>query len=43
MGESESGFGRLVAIRHAAQMSATPARWVHPSAPLGSHAPAWTT
>ncbi|HWX50384.1 MAG TPA: CoA transferase [Roseomonas sp.] len=42
MEESESGFGRLSAIRHAAQMSETPARWARPAMPLGSHAAAWT-
>ncbi len=39
--ESESGFGRLRAIRHAAQLSETPARWERPSVPLGSHPPRW--
>ncbi|WP_193369267.1 CoA transferase [Pelagibius marinus] len=39
--ESESGFGRLRAIRHAAQLSETPARWKRPSMPLGSHPPRW--
>ncbi|MDJ0386698.1 CoA transferase [Roseomonas sp. E05] len=39
--ESESGFGRLRAIRHAARMSATPARWEAPAMPLGSHEAAW--
>ena len=38
---SESGFGRLTAVRHAAQLSETPARWGRPSMPLGSHAPEW--
>ncbi|MXP63672.1 CoA transferase [Roseomonas sp. M0104] len=40
--DSESGFGRLSAIRHAAQMSATPARWAVPPMPLGSHEPVWS-
>ena len=35
------GFGRLTAVRHAAVMSETPPRWARPSAPLGTHAPAW--
>jgi crotonobetainyl-CoA:carnitine CoA-transferase CaiB-like acyl-CoA transferase len=38
---SDSGFGRLTAVRHAAQLSATPARWALPSVPLGTHPPAW--
>ncbi|MBI5719276.1 MAG: CoA transferase [Burkholderiales bacterium] len=41
MEESASGFGRLVAVRHAARLSATPAKWVRPSMPPGSHPPAW--
>jgi crotonobetainyl-CoA:carnitine CoA-transferase CaiB-like acyl-CoA transferase len=39
--ETESGFGRLAAIRHAADMAETPARWARPSVPLGTHAPEW--
>ena len=39
--ESDSGFGRLIAVRHAAQLSATPAHWALPSVPLGTHAPQW--
>ena len=39
--EQDSGFGRLTAIRHAAQLSETPARWARPSMPLGAHLPAW--
>lgn len=39
--ESDSGFGRLRAVRHAAQLSETPARWERPSMPLGSHPPRW--
>ena len=38
---SESGFGRLEAVRHAAQLSRTPARWDLPSMPLGSHKGGW--
>jgi crotonobetainyl-CoA:carnitine CoA-transferase CaiB-like acyl-CoA transferase len=38
---SESGFGRLEAIRHAALLSRTPARWDLPSMPLGSHKGGW--
>jgi crotonobetainyl-CoA:carnitine CoA-transferase CaiB-like acyl-CoA transferase len=41
MEETPSGFGRLTAVRHAAVMSETPARWQRPSVPLGTHAPAW--
>jgi crotonobetainyl-CoA:carnitine CoA-transferase CaiB-like acyl-CoA transferase len=39
--EHDSGFGRLTAIRHAAQLSETPARWARPSMPLGAHLAAW--
>ncbi len=39
--ESDSGFGRLTTVRHAAVMSETPPRWARPSVPLGTHAPAW--
>jgi crotonobetainyl-CoA:carnitine CoA-transferase CaiB-like acyl-CoA transferase len=36
-----SGFGELVALRHAARFSETSARWVRPSMPPGSHAAVW--
>ncbi|CAM3149624.1 CoA transferase [Cupriavidus taiwanensis] len=36
-----SGFGMLTVVRHAAQLSETPARWALPSEPLGTHAPEW--
>jgi crotonobetainyl-CoA:carnitine CoA-transferase CaiB-like acyl-CoA transferase len=36
-----SGFGSLRAIRHAAQLSRTPAFWSRPAMPLGSHPPQW--
>ena len=36
-----SGFGPLQAIRHAAQMSRTPAFWSRPAMPLGSNPPEW--
>jgi crotonobetainyl-CoA:carnitine CoA-transferase CaiB-like acyl-CoA transferase len=36
-----SGFGSLQAIRHAAQLSRTPAFWSRPSMPLGSHPAQW--
>ncbi|MFB9156338.1 CoA transferase [Chromobacterium violaceum] len=39
--ERDSGFGRLLAVRHAARMALTPARWDLPSMPLDSHAPGW--
>jgi crotonobetainyl-CoA:carnitine CoA-transferase CaiB-like acyl-CoA transferase len=39
--ESDSGFGRLQAIRHAAVMSDTPVGWDRPSVPLGTHPAAW--
>jgi hypothetical protein len=39
--ESPSGFGRLLAVRHAAELGATPARWERPTMPLGTHPPEW--
>ena len=39
--ESDSGFGRMRATRHAARLQATPTRWDLPAMPLGSHAPVW--
>ena len=39
--QAASGFGSLSAIRHAAQLSRTPAFWSRPSMPLGSHPPRW--
>jgi crotonobetainyl-CoA:carnitine CoA-transferase CaiB-like acyl-CoA transferase len=39
--EVDSGFGRLRVLRHAAQFSATPARWSRPAMPPGTHPPAW--
>jgi len=39
--ESESSFGRLSAVRHAARLSATPAQWARPAVALGTHAPLW--
>ncbi len=38
---TDSGFGRLSALRHAAQLSATPASWERPSMPPGTHPLAW--
>ncbi|TMH04965.1 MAG: CoA transferase [Betaproteobacteria bacterium] len=43
MEESDSGFGRLLAVRHAGRLSHTPPRWQRPSMPLGSDAPRWIT
>jgi crotonobetainyl-CoA:carnitine CoA-transferase CaiB-like acyl-CoA transferase len=40
--EMPSGFGRLTAVRHAAEMSETPPHWTRPSVPLGTHAPGWS-
>jgi len=39
--DHDSGFGRLTTVRHAAILSQTPARWVRPSVPLGTHPPIW--
>ena len=36
-----SGFGPLTALRHAAQLSRTPARWDRPAVPLGTHSARW--
>jgi len=36
-----SGFGELVALRHAARFSETPAGWLRPSMPPGSHPASW--
>ena len=38
---SDSGFGRLAALRHSAQLQRTPAEWVRPSMPPGSDPPRW--
>jgi len=38
---SASGFGKLIAVRHSAQLSRTPAAWTRPSMPPGSHPPQW--
>jgi crotonobetainyl-CoA:carnitine CoA-transferase CaiB-like acyl-CoA transferase len=37
----DSGFGRLQAVRPSARFSHTPAAYVRPSRPPGSHPPAW--
>jgi crotonobetainyl-CoA:carnitine CoA-transferase CaiB-like acyl-CoA transferase len=39
---SRSGFGVLVAVRHSAELSRTPARWSRPAVSPGTDAPAWT-
>lgn len=39
--ENESGFGRLTTVRHSAVLSETPARWLRPSVPPGTHPPRW--
>lgn len=39
--ETDSGFGRLSVVRHAAELSETPARWERPAMPPGSHPPEW--
>jgi len=39
--DSDSGFGRLRAVRHAADLSETPARFARPAMPLGSHPANW--
>ena len=41
METSDSGFGRLVALRHAARFSATPARYARPSVRPGMDRLAW--
>ncbi|MEJ8856808.1 CoA transferase [Variovorax robiniae] len=38
---TDSGFGRLAALRHSARLSRTPAAWTRPSMPPGTHPPAW--
>ena len=39
--ETNTGFGRLTALRDAAVLSETPSHWALGSVPLGSHAPRW--
>ncbi|RKK01146.1 CoA transferase, partial [Teichococcus wenyumeiae] len=39
--ETDSGFGRLSAVRHAARLEATPAFFARPSVPLGTDAAQW--
>jgi len=37
----DSGYGKLVAMPHAAKFSSTPAQWSRQSMPPGSHPPVW--
>jgi len=39
--DSGSPFGLMRAVRHAAQLSQTPAAWTRPAVPLGTHPPVW--
>jgi crotonobetainyl-CoA:carnitine CoA-transferase CaiB-like acyl-CoA transferase len=39
--ETASGFGTLSAVRHAARLSHTRARWARPAVPLGTHPARW--
>lgn len=39
--DEDSGFGRLRALRHAAQFSRTPAQWTRPSVKPGTHPAKW--
>jgi len=39
--ETDTPFGRLTSIRHAARLSETPAFWARPPVPLGTHAAVW--
>jgi crotonobetainyl-CoA:carnitine CoA-transferase CaiB-like acyl-CoA transferase len=39
--DSVSAFGRMRAVRHAAQLSATPAGWARRAVPLGTDPPVW--
>ena len=41
METTASGWGELVAIRHAAQLSRTPVAWARPSVKPGTHPPRW--
>ena len=41
METTDTGFGRLVAVRHAANFSHTPPGWQRPAMPPGSDAPQW--
>jgi crotonobetainyl-CoA:carnitine CoA-transferase CaiB-like acyl-CoA transferase len=39
--EADTPAGRQTFVRHAAQLSETPAFWARPPVPLGTHAPVW--
>lgn len=41
LGDIDSGFGRLRAVKHSAILAKTPALWARPAMPLGSHPPQW--
>ena len=41
METTASGWGELLAIRHAAQLSLTPVAWARPSVKPGTHPPRW--
>jgi crotonobetainyl-CoA:carnitine CoA-transferase CaiB-like acyl-CoA transferase len=38
---TDTPFGRLSFVKHAALLSETPAFWARPPVPLGTHAPVW--
>jgi crotonobetainyl-CoA:carnitine CoA-transferase CaiB-like acyl-CoA transferase len=38
---SDSGYGKLHSVPHAAGLTSTPARWTLPSMPYGTHEPEW--
>jgi len=39
---TDTPFGRITSVRHAARLADTPAHWVRPPVPLGTHAPVWS-
>jgi len=39
--DTDSGFGRLSVMRHAARLSETPVHWARPAVPMGAHAAEW--
>ena len=41
MDETDSGFGRLTAMRHAGQIAGAPPYWARPAMPLGSSPAVW--
>jgi crotonobetainyl-CoA:carnitine CoA-transferase CaiB-like acyl-CoA transferase len=40
--ESASGFGQLLAMRHAGMIAGAPPHWDRPCVPLDTHPPSWT-